>query len=67
MQTIQGLIGWDAVGRPNGSYLLEQYQGGKIHVVAPATDPNKDADPRLPHAELVSIPRAPPTAGTAHA
>jgi branched-chain amino acid transport system substrate-binding protein len=48
VQTIQGLIGWDAVGRPNGSYLLEQYQNGELHVVAPAGDPNKDADPQYP-------------------
>jgi len=48
VQTVQGPIGWDAVGRPNGSYLLEQYQNGKLHVVAPANDPNKDADPVYP-------------------
>lgn len=48
VQTIQGLIGWDALGRPNGSYLLEQYQSGTLHVVAPANDPNKDADPQYP-------------------
>jgi branched-chain amino acid transport system substrate-binding protein len=48
VQTIQGLIGWDAVGRPNGSYLLEQYQNNNLHVVAPAGDPNKDADPQYP-------------------
>ncbi len=48
VQTVQGVIGWDSVGRPNGSYLLEQYQSGKLHVVAPANDPNKDADPQYP-------------------
>jgi branched-chain amino acid transport system substrate-binding protein len=48
VQTIQGLIGWDAVGRPNGSYLLEQYQNNNLHVVAPAGDANKDADPQYP-------------------
>ncbi len=48
VQTVQGPIGWDAIGRPNGSYLLEQYQDGKLHVVAPANDPNKDADPQYP-------------------
>lgn len=48
VQTVQGPIGWDAIGRPNGSYLLEQYQSGKLHVVAPANDPNKDADPQYP-------------------
>jgi ABC-type branched-chain amino acid transport systems, periplasmic component len=48
VQTVQGMIGWDAIGRPNGSYLLEQYQSGKLHVVAPANDPNKDADPLYP-------------------
>jgi branched-chain amino acid transport system substrate-binding protein len=48
VQTIQGMIGWDSVGRPNGSYLLEQYQNGELHVVAPANDPNKNADPQYP-------------------
>jgi len=48
VQTIQGPIGWDALGRPNGSYLLEQYVNGDLHVVAPASDPNKDADPQYP-------------------
>ena len=48
VQTVQGKIGWDAIGRPNGSYLLEQYLAGKLHVVAPANDPNKDADPQYP-------------------
>jgi branched-chain amino acid transport system substrate-binding protein len=48
VQTIQGVIGWDSVGRPNGSYLLEQYQGGNLVVVAPANDPNKTADPQYP-------------------
>jgi hypothetical protein len=47
-QTIQGIIGWDSVGRPNGSYILEQYQGSTIKVVAPANDPNKSADPVYP-------------------
>ena len=48
VNTVQGPIGWDSIGRPNGSYLLEQYQNGKLHVVAPAADPNKDADPVYP-------------------
>jgi branched-chain amino acid transport system substrate-binding protein len=48
VQTVQGNIGWDAVGRPNGSYLLEQYQGGQMKVVAPSADPNKNADPVYP-------------------
>ncbi len=46
--TVQGPIGWDALGRPNGSFLLEQYQGNQLHVVAPSDDPNKDADPAYP-------------------
>ena len=46
--TVQGEIGWDALGRPNGSYLLEQWLNGVIHVVAPNGDPNKDADPSYP-------------------
>jgi len=48
VQTVQGPIGWDELGRPNGSYLLEQYQDSQLHVVAPADDPNKDADPAYP-------------------
>lgn len=48
VQTIQGIIGWDELGRPNGSYLLEQYLNGTLHIVAPANDPNKDADPQYP-------------------
>jgi branched-chain amino acid transport system substrate-binding protein len=48
VQTVQGPIGWDALGRPNGSFLLEQYQSNQLHVVAPADDPNKDADPVFP-------------------
>ncbi|MGZ6373081.1 MAG: amino acid ABC transporter substrate-binding protein [Candidatus Limnocylindria bacterium] len=48
VQTVQGVIGWDSIGRPTGSFLLEQYQNSAIHVVAPASDPNKDADPVYP-------------------
>lgn len=48
VQTIQGKIGWDELGRPNGSYLLEQYLSGTLNVVAPADDPNKAADPVYP-------------------
>jgi branched-chain amino acid transport system substrate-binding protein len=48
VETVQGPIGWDELGRPNGSYLLEQYQDAKLHVVAPTDDPNKDADPAYP-------------------
>jgi branched-chain amino acid transport system substrate-binding protein len=48
VSTVQGEIGWDALGRPQGSYLLEQWQGGLVHVVAPKGDPNKDADPVYP-------------------
>jgi branched-chain amino acid transport system substrate-binding protein len=48
VDTVQGPIGWDALGRPNGSFLLEQYQANQLHVVAPSADPNKDADPTYP-------------------
>lgn len=48
VQTVQGLIGWDELGRPNGTFMLEQYQGGEMKVVAPADDPNKNADPQYP-------------------
>ena len=46
--TVQGPIGWDDLGRPNGSFLLEQYATGKLNVVAPSDDPNKAADPAYP-------------------
>ena len=48
VDTVQGPIGWDALGRPNGSYLLEQYASGTLNVVAPSDDPNKAADPAYP-------------------
>ena len=48
VQTIQGMIGWDSIGRPNGSFLLEQYQNDQLLVVAPADDPNKNGDPVYP-------------------
>lgn len=48
VQTVQGLIGWDSIGRPNGSFLLEQYQNDKLLVVGPANDPNKNGDPVYP-------------------
>jgi branched-chain amino acid transport system substrate-binding protein len=48
VQTIQGPIGWDSIGRPSGSFLLEQYVSNVLHVVGPPGDPNKDADPIFP-------------------
>jgi hypothetical protein len=48
VSTVQGVIGWDALGRPQGSFLLEQWQNGVLHVVAPSGDPNKDADAVYP-------------------
>jgi branched-chain amino acid transport system substrate-binding protein len=48
VQTIQGLIGWDSIGRPKGSFLLEQYQSDQLLVVAPADDPNKNGDAVYP-------------------
>lgn len=48
VQTVQGPMGWDELGRPSGSFLLEQYQDGKLHVVAPSDNPNKAADPAYP-------------------
>lgn len=48
VQTVQGKIGWDAVGRPNGSFLLVEYQNGTAKVVAPKGDPNKDGEPTYP-------------------
>lgn len=48
VDTVQGPIGWDELGRPNGSFLLEQYSNGQLNVVAPSDDPNKAADPVYP-------------------
>ena len=48
VDTVQGPIGWDELGRPNGSFLLEQYSNGQLNVVAPSDDPNKAADPAYP-------------------
>jgi branched-chain amino acid transport system substrate-binding protein len=48
VQTVQRLIGWDDLGRPSGSFFLVQRQAGKIHVVAPSGDPNKNAKPQFP-------------------
>ena len=54
VQTVQGLIGWDSIGRPNGSYMLEQYQGGKIVVVASGQRPEQERRRGVPQAQLVS-------------
>ena len=48
VQTVQGPIGWDSIGRPDGTFLLEQYVSNVLHVVGPTGDPNKDADPVFP-------------------
>jgi len=45
---VQGLIGWDAAGRPSGSFTLLQWQGGKFVAVWPKDDPSKAADPVYP-------------------
>ena len=63
VQTIQGLIGWDAVGRPNGSYLLEQYQNGKLARRGAGRRPEQGRRSAVPEAQLVgpsSARRTPP-------
>jgi branched-chain amino acid transport system substrate-binding protein len=34
--TILGPLGWEATGEPKGKFLLAQWQGGNVEVVAPA-------------------------------
>lgn len=36
VETILGPISWDEVGRPQGSYILAQWQSGDLEIVAPA-------------------------------
>src|SRR5207245_2004036 len=48
VQTVQGMIGWDADGRPTGKYTLMQWQKSKFHAVGPKDSPSKDADPEFP-------------------
>jgi hypothetical protein len=48
VQTVLGMIGWDADGRPNGKFMLMQWQKGKFHAVGPKDNPSKDSDPEFP-------------------
>ncbi|MBV8713719.1 MAG: amino acid ABC transporter substrate-binding protein [Chloroflexi bacterium] len=48
VQTVQGMIGWDAAGRPQGTFTLLQWQKGKFVAVWPKDDPSKSADPVYP-------------------
>jgi branched-chain amino acid transport system substrate-binding protein len=48
VQTVQGMIGWDAAGRPQGTFTLLQWQKGKFVAVWPKNDPSKTADPIYP-------------------
>ncbi|MDP1712038.1 MAG: ABC transporter substrate-binding protein, partial [Candidatus Nanopelagicaceae bacterium] len=36
VQTILGPLSWDSVGRPQGDFLLAQWQSGEVNIVAPA-------------------------------
>jgi branched-chain amino acid transport system substrate-binding protein len=36
VQTILGELSWDATGAPQSSFLLAQWQGGQVQIVAPA-------------------------------
>ncbi len=36
VQTILGPLSWDETGAPKGQFILAQWQGGKVEVVAPA-------------------------------
>lgn len=36
VQTILGTLSWDEVGRPQGDFLLAQWQSGEVNIVAPA-------------------------------
>jgi hypothetical protein len=35
--TILGPLNWDATGAPQNNFLLAQWQGGKVQIVAPKT------------------------------
>jgi branched-chain amino acid transport system substrate-binding protein len=37
VDTILGPLSWDKTGAPQGQFLLGQWQGGKVEIVAPAT------------------------------
>lgn len=36
VQTILGPLSWDAIGQPQGDFLLAQWQSGEVNIVAPA-------------------------------
>ncbi|HEX5494489.1 MAG TPA: amino acid ABC transporter substrate-binding protein [Mycobacteriales bacterium] len=36
VQTILGPLGWDKTGAPTGSFMLAQWQSGKVQIVAPS-------------------------------
>jgi branched-chain amino acid transport system substrate-binding protein len=51
VQSVEGMIGWDADGRPQGgSYQLLQWQNGKLVVVWPAALATNGAKPAMPKA-----------------
>jgi branched-chain amino acid transport system substrate-binding protein len=36
VSTILGELSWDEIGRPQGDFLLAQWQSGSVEIVAPA-------------------------------
>ena len=56
VETILGPLKWDETGAPQGQFLLAQWQGGKVQIVAPADGRHVD-DGRQPQARLEVIRR----------
>jgi branched-chain amino acid transport system substrate-binding protein len=36
VETILGPLTWDEIGRPQGDFLLAQWQAGEVNIVAPS-------------------------------
>jgi branched-chain amino acid transport system substrate-binding protein len=36
VETILGPLTWDEIGRPQGDFLLAQWQSGEVNIVAPS-------------------------------
>jgi branched-chain amino acid transport system substrate-binding protein len=50
-ETVVGDISFDDAGRPQGSYMVLQWQDGQIETVLPEDSPAKTADPIFPKPE----------------
>lgn len=50
-ETIVGEIEFDEAGRPQGAYMILQWQDNEIEIVLPADTPAKTSDPEFPKSE----------------